>query len=191
MVPSIFKKYIGASTLVLSLFFSCSDSTEAVKEIQAFNTNPVGTAQNIRMVYTDSLQIQAILTAPVHVDYSNLSFEYAEFPKGLKVVFFDDQRNENTVTADYGLLYNATNLIDLQDNVVLESSDGSLLRTDQLFWDAENEWLFTERPFTFENQDYDLNAIRLDTNKEFSKFQTGKLTGTIAVSEAKDSLNTL
>jgi LPS export ABC transporter protein LptC len=143
------------------------------------------------MVYTDSLQIQAILTAPVHVDYSNLSFEYAEFPKGLKVVFFDDQRNENTVTADYGLLYNATNLIDLRDNVVLESSDGSLLRTDQLFWDAENEWLFTERPFTFENQDYDLNAIRLDTNKEFSKFQTGKLTGTIAVSEAKDSLNTL
>ena len=162
-----------------------------MKEIQAFNTNPVGTAQNIRMVYTDSLQIQAILTAPVHVDYSNLSFEYAEFPKGLKVVFFDDQRNENTVTADYGLLYNATNLIDLRDNVVLESSDGSLLRTDQLFWDAENEWLFTERPFTFENQDYNLNAIRLDTNKEFSKFQTGKLTGTIAVSEAKDSLNTL
>ena len=125
------------------------------------------------------------------MDYSNLSFEYAEFPKGLKVVFFDDRRNENTVTADYGLLYNATNLIDLRDNVVLESSDGSLLRTDQLFWDAENEWLFTERPFTFENQDYDLNAIRLDTNKEFSKFQTGKLTGTIAVSEAKDSLNTL
>jgi LPS export ABC transporter protein LptC len=120
-----------------------------------------------------------------------LSFEYAEFPKGLKVVFFDDQRNENTVTADYGLLYNATNLIDLRDNVVLESSDGSLLRTDQLFWDAENEWLFTERPFTFENQDYNLNAIRLDTNKEFSKFQTGKLTGTIAVSEVKDSLNTL
>jgi LPS export ABC transporter protein LptC len=162
-----------------------------VKEIQAFNTNPVGTAQNIRMVYTDSLQIQAILTAPVHLDYSNLSFEYAEFPKGLKVVFFDNQQNENIVTADYGLLYNATNLIDLRDNVVLESSDGSLLRTDQLFWDAENEWLFTERPFTFENQDYDLNAIRLDTNKEFSKFQTGKLTGTIAVSEAKDSLNTL
>ena len=31
-------------------------------------------------------------------------------------------------------------------------------------------------------------AIRLDTNKEFSKFQTGKLTGTMLVDEQKDSL---
>ena len=184
-------QYIGVCTLVLPLFFSCSDSTEALKEIRSLNTEPVGTAQNIRMVYTDSLKIQAILTAPVHVDYTNLSFQYAEFPKGLKVVFYDSSNNENTVTADYGLLYNATDLIDLRKNVVLTSSDGSLLKTDQLFWDASNEWLFTERPFTFENQDYNLNAIRLDTNKEFSKFQTGKLTGTIAVTETKDSLNTL
>jgi len=28
----------------------------------------------------------------------------------------------------------------------------------------------------------------LDTNKEFSKFQTGKLSGTIAVEEQQDSL---
>ena len=182
---------IGVSAVALPLFFSCSDSTSALKEIQAFNNQPVGTAQNIRMIYTDSLKIQAILTAPLHVDYTNLSFQYTEFPEGLKVVFYDDNTNENVVTADYGLLYSATNLIDLRTNVVLESSDGSVLKTDQLYWDADSEWLFTERPFQFQNQDYDLNAIRLDTNKEFSKFQTGKLTGTIAVSEEKDSLNSL
>ena len=56
---------------------------------------------------------------------------------------------------------------------------------------CRNEWLFTERPFTFKNQDYDLNAIRLDTNKDFSKFKTGKLIGTIAVTEEQDSLDTL
>ena len=182
---------IGVCAWALPLFFSCSDSTEAVKELTSFNTQAVGTAQNIRMIYTDSLEIQAILTAPLHVDYTNLSFQYAEFPEGLKVVFFDTERNENTITADYGLIYTATDLIDLRHNVILESSDGSVLETDQLFWDAENEWLFTERPFTFKNQDYDLNAIRLDTNKEFSKFKTGKLTGTIAVTEEQDSLDTL
>jgi hypothetical protein len=30
----------------------------------------------------------------------------------------------------------------------------------------------------------------LDTNKDFTKFQTGNLIGTIAVSESKDSLET-
>ena len=54
-----------------------------------------------------------------------------------------------------------------------------------MYWDAEKEWLFTEEPFLFQNNDYNLAANRLDTNKEFSKFQTGKLSGTIAVEEKK------
>ena len=85
------------------------------------------------MVYTDSLKIQAILTAPKHVDYTNLDFRYAEFPEGLKVVFFDENGNENEVLADYGILYNDTKLIDLKGNVQLKSFKGSKLNTSQLF----------------------------------------------------------
>ena len=44
------------------------------------------------------------------------------------------------------------------------------------------------RDFLFQNNDYNLAANRLDTNKEFSKFQTGKLSGTIAVEEKIDSI---
>jgi len=58
-----------------------------------------------------------------------------------------------------------------------------------MYWDSEKEWLFTEQPFTFKNINYDMAAIRLDTNKEFSKFQTGNLTGTMLVKENNDSLN--
>ena len=79
-------------------------------------------------------------------------------------------------------------LLKVKGNVVLLSHDGSRLETDQMYWDAEKEWLFTEQPFTFENVNYDMAAMRLDTNKEFSKFQTGKLTGTMLVEEQKDSL---
>lgn len=174
----------------ITLFISCEDNAEALKEINSDRQDPLGTAKNIRMVYTDSIKIQAILTAPKHVDYTNLDFRYAEFPEGLKVVFFDNSGNENEVLADYGILYNDTRLIDLKGNVQLKSSDGSILKTKQLFWDAENEWLFTEQPFTFQDQDYNFNALRLDTNKDFTKFQTGNLIGTIAVSESKDSLET-
>ena len=85
-------------------------------------------------------------------------------------------------------LYNQTKIVDLQGNVVFLSYDGSRLETDQMYWDAEKEWLFTEEPFLFQNKDYNLAANRLDTNKEFSKFQTGKLSGTIAVEEKKDSI---
>ena len=79
-------------------------------------------------------------------------------------------------------------IVDLKKNVKLISNDGSELFTQQLFWDAENEWLFTEEKFTFKNIDYDIDAIRLDTNKEFSQFKTGKLTGLLNFTEIKDSL---
>ena len=43
--------------------------------------------------------------------------------------------------------------------------------------------------FTFKNVDYDIDAVRLDTNKEFSEFKTGKLSGLLNFTEIKDSLN--
>ena len=174
--------------LAVTLFFCCEDSTLTLNQINRFDENPVGVAHNIRMTYTDSSKVKAILTAPLHLDYTHLSFKYSEFPEGLEIVFYNEQRQENTVFADYGILYNQTKIVDLKDNVVLLSHDGSRLETDQMYWDAEKEWLFSEEPFTFENIDYNLEATRLDTNKEFSKFQTGKLTGTMLVEEQKDSL---
>lgn len=184
-----FTKFLkGLMVITIALFVSCADSTQALNEINSDRQEPLGTAWNIRMIYTDSIKIQAILTAPKHIDYTNLSFRYAEFPEGLKVVFYDNLERENEVIADYGILYNDTKLIDLKGNVRLQSHDGSLLTTNQLFWDAESEWLFTEKPFRFEDSDYNFDALRLDTNKEFTKFQTGSLIGTVKVSEEKDTL---
>ena len=174
-------------TLLIGVF-SCEDNTALLTQINTFNENPVGKAYNIVMTYTDSANIKAKLSAPVHLDYSHLSFKYSEFPEGLKVIFYNGQMEENTVFADYGILYNQTKIVDLKGNVVLLSHDGSRLETSQMYWDAEKEWLFTEEPFIFQNSDFNLAANRLDTNKEFTKFQTGKLSGTIAVKEKKDSI---
>ena len=62
-------------------------------------------------------------------------------------------------------MYDATGIIDLQGNVVLQASDGGLLETPQLYWAAEEEWIFTEETFNFFNEDYAVVATRLDTNK--------------------------
>ena len=169
----IFKK--GFSVFAVTLFFSCDDGSSILKQINRFNENPVGIAYDIHMTYTDSAEVKAILTAPVNLDYTHLSFKYSEFPEGLKIIFYNNNNEENTVVADYGILYNQTKIVDLQGNVVLLSHDGSRLETNQMYWDSEKEWLFTEQPFTFKNVNYDMAAIRLDTNREFSKFPNRKV----------------
>ena len=174
--------------ITVTFFFSCDGGSSILNQINQFNENPVGIAYDIRMTYTDSAKVKAILTAPINLDYTHLSFKYSEFPEGLKIVFYNDNNEENTVVADYGILYNQTRIVDLQGNVVLLSNNGSRLETSQMYWDSEKEWLFTEQPFIFKSENEDIAATRLDTNKEFSKFQTGKLSGTILVEEQKDSL---
>ena len=50
-------------------------------------------------------------------------------------------------------------------------------------WAKICDGIFTEKEFRFVGPEYNVLANRLDTNKEFTKFQTGKLTGTVAVKE--------
>ena len=64
---------------LLVAFFSifitaCVDTSSTAKKIVEDRHKPVGTANNIRMVYTDSARTQAILTAPKHIDYTNTLF---------------------------------------------------------------------------------------------------------------------
>ena len=187
MVPKILKYKLWVVVFTTTLFCSCDLSTNQPVNTEYQKKEPVGTGFNIRMVYTDSTRIKAILETPVYLDYSNLSMQYSEFPEGLKVTFFDELMNENIVLADFGTLYNATSIIDLVGNVSLTSSDVSVLNTEQLYWDANNYWIFTEREFRFVGSEYNVLANRLDTNKEFTKFQTGKLTGTVAVQQEEQT----
>jgi len=187
MVSKILKYKLWVVVFTTTLFFSCDLSTNQSLNTEYQKKEPVGTGFNIRMVYTDSTRVKAILETPVYLDYSNLSMQYSEFPEGLKVTFFDELMNENIVLADFGTLYNATSIIDLVGNVSLTSSDGSVLNTEQLYWDANNDWIFTEREFSFVGSQYNVLANRLDTNKEFTKFQTGKLTGTVAVQQEEQT----
>ena len=187
MVSKILKYKLWVVVFTTTLFCSCDLSTNQSLNTKYQKKEPVGTGFNIRMVYTDSTRVKAILETPVYLDYSNLSMQYSEFPEGLKVTFFDELMNENIVLADFGTLYNATSIIDLVGNVSLTSSDGSVLNTEQLYWDANNDWIFTEREFSFVGSQYNVLANRLDTNKEFTKFQTGKLTGTVAVQEEEQT----
>ena len=169
--------------VVLTLLSGCTDNLSALKEINRFDQSPIGITENLYLIYSDSAFVEAILEAEKNIDFTNQKFPYSEFPEGLKVTFLDELMNENIVLADFGTLYNGTSIIDLVGNVSLTSSDGSVLTTEQLYWDANNDWIFTEKEFRFVGPEYNVLANRLDTNKEFTKFQTGKLTGTVAVKD--------
>ena len=86
------------------------------------------------------------------VNFTNREFPFYKFPEGIDLTLFDDDQNKNTVTSDHAIVYEETDLIDLQGNVVLTTSTNDTLFTEQLFYDQKKEWLFHQSTCKIQNQ---------------------------------------
>lgn len=168
---------------IFIFLLSCEDNFQEIQNINSKNILPIGITENLKLIYTDSAKVKAILYSDLNKDFTNQSFPYSEFPEGVKITFYDNDLNETIVTSDYAITYNKTNIVNLISNVVINNFDGSELKTKQLYWDPEQEWLFTEEKFSFKNIDYDIVANRLDANRSFTIFNTGKLDGKVLVED--------
>jgi len=183
---------------VAMFFYGCKDNYKRVGEEAQQTIYPQGVAENFTLTYTETLEklgsedtkesrVIAILKSPLSEDYDNMRFQYRTFPNGLVVDLFDENNNKSTIRADYGIIYSSTNLIDLQGNVVIESHDGKKLEAPQLFYDQNNEWIFTQDKFKFTNPEDGtiMDGEGIDFNRDFSFFNAHKTYGLITIKEEK------
>nr|WP_299344003.1 LPS export ABC transporter periplasmic protein LptC [Allomuricauda sp.] len=192
-------KCLATVFTVAILFWACKDDYERVGEEAIKPVFPQGVAQDFTLTYTETKdemstedesgsKVIAILTSPMTEDFDNQPFKYRTFPEGLQVDFFDDENQKSVVTADYGIVYSQTNLIDLQGNVVIESHDGKKLETPQLYFDRSNNWIFTEATFTYTNPEDGtiMDGEGMDFNRDFSFFKAHKTYGLMTIKEEEE-----
>lgn len=158
-------------TFAVALFFSCESNFKKVQRINSVAFSPSGEADDVDLKYTDSGKIKAILVSSKMLDYSNAKYPFTEFPKGIHVTLYDDHQKKSFVDSDYAITYAKTDIIDLQGNVKITSSDGKLLQTEQLYYDQKNEWFFTEKHFKYTDEagGY-LEGPGVDFSKDFKVF---------------------
>ena len=180
----LFKSIV--TTLVVTMLFSCEGNLKGVQQMDIPEDAPQSIGTGINLKYIDSGLVVATLRSETMLDFSNKEFPYREFPDGLMVEFFDEERKKNTVTAEYGVVYNETGLIDLQGNVVVVTSDSTKLMADQLYWDQNRNWVFTDRPNTIRFKNGALNeGLGFDSNQEFSNFRSRSNVGVQILEEDK------
>ena len=184
------------------LFFSCADNYKRVGDEAIKKIFPGGVAEDFILTYTETApdklgdsqegiiasRIVAVLTSPISNDFDNLDFPYRTFPEGLMVEFYDDQGAKSTVTADYAIMYSYTNLVDLQGNVVIATSDGKTLETPQLYWDRAGDWIFTQQKFKYTNLEEGtiMDGEGMDFNRSFSFLHANRTNGLMSIKENRD-----
>lgn len=168
---------------VVTMFFSCNDSFNEVQKMGVSENEPIGIAENINLKHTDSGRVTANLLSPKMMDFTNRDFPYNEFPDGIVLNLYDEENKKSTVVSDYAIVYDKTDLLDLQGNVVITTADNRVLKTDQLFYDQKKEWLFTNKPVTFKTETDIINGNGFDSNSKFTNAEVLEVTGIITVED--------
>ncbi len=160
---------------------SCESNFRDVQKMNEVAFSPIGQSENINLKYTDSGRVEAVLISPLMLDYSNLEYGYNEFPKGIDLTLFDESGKKSYVEADYAITYSKTDIIDLQGNVKITSSEGQVLETQQLYYDQKNEWFYTEKKFKFTDKEGDyLEGPGVDFSKDFKIINAQRNTGEVS-----------
>ena len=80
---------------------SCENKIDFIPKSDLL-TFPSLTVKDFETVYTDSGRLQLILSAPLMEQYNNNESPYYEFMSGIKVIFYDGQKDPaGSVTAKY------------------------------------------------------------------------------------------
>lgn len=168
--------------VLYALLAACSNDIETINALVNEVKLPDVSGYNIEISYTDSGILKGKIIAPEALDYNVEEEPYTEFPKGMKVLFYDSTGNqESYIRANYAILYKKKQLWEGRGQVVAENpGKGEKLETEQIFWDQKEKKIYSEKYSVITNKDgvfYGENGFdaREDLSKWWMRGYRGKL----------------
>ena len=163
----------------VTMFFSCKNNFKEVQQIGVLQNEPIGIAEHMNLKYTDSGRLKANLVGPKMLDFSNREFSYNEFPEGVTLYLFDEQSKKSTIIADYAIVYNNTDLIDLRGNVLITTETKDSIFAEQLFYDEKRDWVFSNKPVRYVSPTKIVTGNAFDSNRDFTSYGISEVTSTV------------
>ena len=155
MQPRVLYKTLNIVVVIaVTMFFSCNNNLKKVNKIGVSENEPIGESININLKYTDSGRVKS-----------------------------DEDNKRSNILADYAIIYNQTNLIDLQGHVKLITSDNDTLFAEQLYYDNNKGWIFTNRPVTYRTGFDLIHGNGFDSNSKFTNAEVLEVTGIVTLNE--------
>ncbi len=165
---------------------ACENDIAVINSLVPENELPLESEKNVEYIYSDSAIIRAKLTAP-RLDRFGGKKNYMELPKGMHVVFYNqDQKEQTNLTADYGIGYDdgsGMNKMEAKRNVVVINEKGDKLNTEHLIWDAITKKIYTEEFVKITTKDQIILGDGLIADQDFSTYDIKHVKGTIAIND--------
>lgn len=83
---------------------------------------------------------------------------------------------KSTVTSDYAIRFDQSNIVDLRKNVVLVTSDSTILKPNNCTGIKKINGFFTDQPYQMKLKDGSYNdGARFDSSEDFTNFLSRKI----------------
>lgn len=179
LIPLLFLLSIG-----VFLLSSCENDLRDVSKIENIQKEEaVDISKDVKIILSDSAVVKAQLTGPemrvYHDTTGNKNSNY-EFQKGLQIIFYDaDGKESQRIRSDYGKQRVLEGITEFKKNVVVTMADGSIIKTEELYYDEKKKIYYNSVPISFEFKDErgNLLATSFTSDTEFKNINGQNMTG--------------
>jgi LPS export ABC transporter protein LptC len=172
---------------VLLIAVSCSKAPQPNQALVVREDDPVMSARNIDVLFSDSGKVQARLVSSLMSRYKGED-AYLDFPKGFKVFIFDSvQQVSTTITGDRGKRNENTRIMEAWGHVVVRNEKkNEQLNTEHLVWEESRHRIWTDVEVKITRPDQVLFGDRMESNEAFTRYTIDGIRGEFNVK--KDSI---
>ncbi|MFH1001279.1 MAG: LPS export ABC transporter periplasmic protein LptC [Bacteroidota bacterium] len=180
--------FFGIKSIVVIFFtamlFSCENRMETIRDLTTLDTVPAEIAKDVRIIFSDSAQIQMVLTSPLLYQIGG-DKPYVEFPEGLSIKTYDQYDNLVTeLTAEYGKRFELEKRMIAEKNVVvINHSSNKKLLTERLIWDEITKKIYNNVFVTIIESDKTFHGDSIRADQNFNVVELFNFRGTINIKD--------
>lgn len=174
-----------AVVLTTAMLFSCVNDAKEVRDFLADKNMPIGEAYEINHMHTDSGRVDIKMKAPVMLDFSNReNHPYSEFPQGIEITTLEKNGDSVKIIGDYAKSFTKTSVSEIRGNILIYNyADSRKLVTEQLYWDQNSNYYFTEERFTFYTETDTIYGTGFEATQDLKIWWVKQQSGTIEIKE--------
>ena len=174
----------------LPFIFSCEGEQEQMTATLGENDSTVFMrSRGISSLISDSGVLRYKLVTEEWDIYTNTSPATWKFMKGLLMERFDESFHIDLhVQADTAYLHEQK-LWELRGRVVIRNIEGTLFRTEELFWDMNEHQMWSTKYMRIKTTDQELEGTDFRSNEQMTDYYVSNSIGAFPVSDVDGSKN--
>lgn len=167
--------------LCSTLLISCKNDLDEARLVTSRANVNIEEGKEIDIVYSSLGENKIKAHAPTLLRF-NTERPYIEFPKGIKVDFYNEAGAiGTTMTAKHATMQDGSSLMTARNDVVVINEKGERLNTEELIWDESQKLIYSNSFVKITTADEIILGNGMESNQTFTDYTIKKVTGRIKV----------